>query len=172
MVDPILKIPLKALEEIIRAREMRDDPILFARSLGFRPDPWQAEFLTSAARYTLLLASRQGGKSETTALRVLHRALFRPKSLIVIVSPGERQSGLIFTQILSWLNIWMPLRDLPEENKTTLEFPNDSRIIALPGTEKTVRGFSSVSLLVTDESSRVPDPLFKAIQPMLREFAG
>lgn len=153
-------------------REFREDPVLFARSLGFTPDPWQAEFLASAARYTLLMASRQGGKSETTALKVLHRALFRPKSLIVIVSPGERQSGLIFNQILSWLNIHMPLRDLPEENKTTLEFPNDSRIIALPGTEKTVRGFSSVSLLVTDESSRVPDPLFKAVQPMLLNSKG
>jgi terminase large subunit-like protein len=172
MFDPIQKIPLKALEALVRMRELRDNPILFARTLGYNPDDWQAEFLESVARYTLLLASRQGGKSETTSLKVLHRALFRPKSLIVIVSPGVRQSGLIFNQILSWLNIYMPLRDLPEENKTTLEFPNDSRIVALPGKEATIRGFSSVNLLVGDESSRIPDPLFKAVQPMLLNSQG
>jgi len=46
-------------------------------------------------------------------------------------------------------------------------FPNGSRIVALPGTEATVRGFSQVSLMLIDEASRVTDALYLALRPML-----
>jgi phage FluMu gp28-like protein len=52
-------------------------------------------------------------------------------------------------------------------NKASLLFPNGSRIVALPGTEKTVRGFSKVSLLMIDEAARVEDRLYRALTPML-----
>ncbi len=39
--------------------------------------------------------------------------------------------------------------------------------MALPGTDGTVRGFSSVNLLVIDEASRVDDTLYKGLRPML-----
>ena len=50
-------------------------------------------------------------------------------------------------------------------NKISLEFPNQSRIVGLPGNEPTVRGFSAVSLLLVDEASRVSDDLYKTIRP-------
>lgn len=45
--------------------------------------------------------------------------------------------------------------------------PNGSRIVGLPGTEGTVRGFSAVSLLLIDEASRVSDEQYHAVTPML-----
>ena len=48
-----------------------------------------------------------------------------------------------------------------------MQFPNGSRIVGLPGTERTVRGFSAVSLLLVDEASRVEDDLYRAVRPML-----
>jgi phage FluMu gp28-like protein len=49
---------------------------------------------------------------------------------------------------------------------------NGSRIEALPGTEKTIRGFSGVDLLIVDEASRVEDELYFAVRPMLAISGG
>ena len=58
------------------------------------------------------------------------------------------------------------------DNEISLALPNGSRIVGLPGTEATVRGFSAVSLLLVDEASRVSDELYQAIRPMLAVSEG
>ena len=58
------------------------------------------------------------------------------------------------------------------ENRLTLELANGSRIVSLPGTEKTVRGFSGVRLLLVDEACRVEDTLYTSITPMLAVSGG
>ncbi len=58
------------------------------------------------------------------------------------------------------------------ENKLTLELENGSRIIALPSTEGTIRGYSGVRLLIVDEASRVDDTLYAAVRPMLAVSSG
>jgi len=58
------------------------------------------------------------------------------------------------------------------DNEISLAFPNQSRIVGLPGNEPTARGFSKVSLLLVDEASRVSDDLYKAIRPTLAVSAG
>jgi hypothetical protein len=49
---------------------------------------------------------------------------------------------------------------------------NGSRIISLPGDEKTIRGYSGVKLLVIDEAARVPDELYYSVRPMLAVSGG
>src|SRR5207249_5297962 len=58
------------------------------------------------------------------------------------------------------------------DNSVSLAFENGSRIVGLPGTERTVRGFSAVSLLVIDEASRANDELYYAVRPMLAVSGG
>jgi hypothetical protein len=58
------------------------------------------------------------------------------------------------------------------DNEISLAFPNGSRIIGLPGTEATIRGFSAVALLLVDEAARVSDELYMAIRPMLAVSDG
>jgi hypothetical protein len=58
------------------------------------------------------------------------------------------------------------------ERKLSLELQNESRIVTLPGTEKTIRGFSGAALLIVDESSRVADELYFAVRPMLAVSGG
>jgi hypothetical protein len=58
------------------------------------------------------------------------------------------------------------------ESALRVEFGNGSRILALPGKEGTVRGFSDVALLVVDEAARVLDTLYCAIRPMLAISQG
>jgi hypothetical protein len=41
------------------------------------------------------------------------------------------------------------------------------RVISLPGSEATIRGFSGATLIVEDEASRVDDALYFSIRPML-----
>ena len=65
------------------------DPVAFAReALSFIPDPWQAQALRWSGKRLLLNCSRQSGKSTTAAILALHRALFYPASLVLLVSPS------------------------------------------------------------------------------------
>jgi hypothetical protein len=54
----------------------------------------------------------------------------------------------------------------------SLLLPNGSRLIGLPGQERTIRGFSSVSLLVIDEAARVEDESYQSVRPMLAVSNG
>jgi hypothetical protein len=47
----------------------------------------------------------------------------------------------------------------------SLAFANGSRIVGVPGLEKTVRGFSAVSMLLIDEAARVEDEMYHALRP-------
>ncbi len=68
------------------------DPVAFARSVGIVPDPWQEDLLRSSSERALLLCSRQAGKSTVSAVIALHRALYHPRSLVLVLAPSERQS--------------------------------------------------------------------------------
>ena len=58
------------------------------------------------------------------------------------------------------------------ESALRYELTNGSRIIALPGTEENIRGYSAVDLLVIDEAARVIDELYYATRPMLAVSGG
>ena len=53
-----------------------------------------------------------------------------------------------------------------------MELANRSRLIAVPGSERTIRGFSAVNLLIVDEAARVPDSLMAGVRPMLAVSHG
>lgn len=56
--------------------------------------------------------------------------------------------------------------------KTSLTLANGSRVIGLPDSERGVRGYAGVNLLVIDEASRVGDDLYRACRPMLGVSRG
>jgi hypothetical protein len=148
------------------------DRVAFAEKLGIVPDAWQEDFLRSSADRVLLNCSRQSGKSTMSAVIALHRALYHPRSLVLCLAPALRQSQELFAKIAGFY------RDLGRpvpaqgERKLSLELVNDSRIITLPGSEKTIRGFSGAALLLVDEASRVDDELYYAVRPMLAVSGG
>jgi hypothetical protein len=142
-------------------------PVDFARSLGIDPDPWQAQVLTSTNRRLILNCSRQSGKSTSTAILALHRALTRPGVLILLVSPSDRQSSELFRKVTGFIGHLTTSPRLREDNRRSVEFANGSRIVSLPSSEATIRGFSAVHLLIVDEAADVDDEIFQAIRPML-----
>jgi phage terminase large subunit len=143
---------------------------------GLTPDLWQVDLLQNEAPQVLLLASRQSGKSTTTALLALHTALFPPRgqdsALVLLLSPSQRQSTELFRKVLAYYHmLGEPVKSL-SENVLSLDLANGSRIVSLPENEATIRGYSGVSLLVIDEAARVPDVLYRAVRPMLAVSKG
>jgi Terminase large subunit, T4likevirus-type, N-terminal len=148
------------------------DPVLLAQRAGLGPDAWQADVLRSPAHQLILNVTRQGGKSTISSIRALHRALYRPGSLVLLLAPAYRQSKELFRKIQDAYNSLHSSVRLTSESALEMEFINRSRIVALPGKEGTIRGFSGVSSLIVDEAARVPDELYQAIRPMLAVSGG
>ena len=148
------------------------DRAAFASELGVKPDPWQERLLRSSSDRVLLNCSRQSGKSTMSGVIALHRALYHPRSLILCLAPALRQSQELFGKVAGFYrDLGRPVA--PQgERKLSLELENGSRIVTLPGSEKTIRGFSGASLLLVDEAARVDDELYFAIRPMLAVSGG
>ena len=143
------------------------DPVAFSRHIGIEPDPWQAEVLRDESQRVLLNCCRQSGKSTTTATKALHTGVYRPNSLILVVSPSLRQSSELFRKIKQGYLMLKNKPTLLEDNKLGLTFANGSRVISLPGDQATVRGYSGVTMILEDEAAQVPDDFYQAILPML-----
>jgi hypothetical protein len=141
-------------------------------ALGFEADAAQQEILRSDKQRGLLNCTRQWGKSTVTAAKAIHQAYHFPESLTLVVSPSARQSGEFLRKATGFARK-LGIRPKGDgDNEISLELPNRSRIVGLPGSEATVRGFSAVSLMLVDEASRVSDELYLAIRPMLAVSDG
>lgn len=150
---------------------LKADPVAVLTRAGTTPDPWQSALLLSRWTQALLLASRQAGKSETSAAVALHQVLTVPGSLVLITAPSQRQAIEAFRKAADrYERLGRPVPG--KVNATFMELANGSRLIAVPGSERTIRGFSAVSLLVVDEAARVPDALLAGLRPMLAVSGG
>lgn len=119
------------------------DPVSFARErLDFNPDVWQDRVLRWSGRRLLLNCCRQSGKSTTTAILALHRAFHYPGALVLLVSPSLRQSGELFRKVTDMLHRLDSKPKLSEDNRLSLTLANGARVVSLPSTEATIRGFS------------------------------
>jgi hypothetical protein len=148
------------------------DPVALAKLSGLNPDPWQETVLRSTSQRLLLLCCRQSGKSTISALIAVHVAIFEPGSLVLLLSPSMRQSQELFRKCLA---VYKTLgRPIPSESENTmaLTLENGSRVVSLPGSEATSRGFSGVALLLVDEAARVPDESYYAARPVVAVSTG
>jgi hypothetical protein len=151
---------------------LKAQPNSVMAAAGMPPDPWQERVLTTDAAQMLLLCGRQMGKSSVSAALALSSALLVPGSPVLLLSPSDRQSAELFRKVVALYDACG--RPVPSSSRTArrLELSNGSRVVSLPGTERTVRGFSEVSLLVIDEAARVDDALYYAVRPMLAVSGG
>jgi terminase large subunit-like protein len=148
------------------------DPALIAADCGLMLDQWQADLMRSTAPRVLLLCARQTGKSTVSGLIALATAVLQPGALVLLVSPSQRQSGELFRVVLRNLHALPGAPTITAESALRLELANASRIVALPGDERTIRGFAGAALVVLDEASRIEDELIAAVRPMLATSQG
>lgn len=150
------------------------DPCLWAREvLGFHPDPWQADLLRSRSRKIILNCSRQSGKSTTCAALGLHESIYRSPSFGLVIAPSQDQSSELMMKFDEFRGaVELPSDYLSTDTKLAIKFSNGNRFVARPGSEKTARSFSAVTLLLEDEASRVLDDLYNTVRPMLAVSNG
>ena len=136
---------------------------------GFAPDPWQLRVLTCSAWQVMLNITRQGGKSTVCGLLAAHRAIYRPGSLILLISRGQRQAGELYMKVavlLRRLKVKLKI-----DNALSSELDNGSRILSLPGDAASIRGFSP-DLVIYDEAAFCSDETYNAVRPMLSVSRG
>lgn len=133
------------------------------------PDPWQETVLRSTEPQVLLNCSRQAGKSTVSSVLAVHTAAYTPESLVLLVSPSQRQSGELLAKAKAFSD-----RSGHTDSATasSLTLANGSRVLSLPGSEGTIRGFSAPRLIVVDEAARVSDDLYSSLRPMLAVSGG
>jgi len=165
-----LDVLLARARDIACRVDMRRDPVEYARRvLDFDPDGQQALVLGSGSKRLLLCCSRQWGKSTTAAALITHRIVTQPKALVICVAPTLRQSAELVRKVLEFLKV---AQVRFQGGKLGCTLANGSRLVAVPGNEATIRGFSSPALIVIDEAARVTDQLYKGVRPMLAAGNG
>jgi Terminase large subunit, T4likevirus-type, N-terminal len=149
------------------------DPTLIARDVGLdQLDEWQARLVDEPPKRLLCCCGRQVGKSTAAAVCALNAAIYQAPATVIMVSPSQRQSIELYRAFHSMYSRLPGRPSAQYETMTRLELENGSRIISLPGSERTIRGLASVDLIVLDEAARVEDELLAAIRPMLAVSNG
>src|SRR5262249_35974629 len=155
-----------------------EDPIdrptgdVLMRRMHLEPDPWQLDALQCGHPRILLNCARQAGKSTTVAFLALAEALFRARTLVLLLSRSQRQSAELFRIVRFYYTLLVPEQFRKHLTAHELELSHGSRIVSLPCTPNTVRGYANVRLLVIDEAARVPDHLYRTVRPMLAVSSG
>ncbi|WP_338909684.1 terminase large subunit domain-containing protein [Streptomyces nigra] len=140
-------------------------------AVGARPDPWQHQALASVSRRLVLVAARQLGKGSVAAAKALHLAAFAPERLVLIVSATERQARIVLGRIRGMLPYVGDAADGAEDTQTEIRFRNGSRIVVLPASSTSLRGWTA-HLLVVDEGAYVPRASWEAVVPTTAATGG
>ena len=128
------------------------DPVaLFEAAFGVNALDWQRGYLRED-RPVALVKGRQVGASLAAAALAIHVVRYHDDVNAIIVSPSLKQSTEIATRARTGLrNLGVGLL---QDSISTLRLANGSRILSLPGTARSVRGWTA-QLLVIDEAAYV-----------------
>lgn len=115
------------------------------------------------------IMGRQCGKDLTISCFAIWFCIINSSKKVLIVSPAQRQSDLLFNRILNYLNLNKELYNSVDKcNMEFLRFRNGSEIHNLPSTSF-IRGFTEVTNIFVNESCHgIEDETINAVLlPML-----
>ena len=127
-------------------------------------------------KYSILMWSRQTGKSFVVSLFAVLRAIERKNHLVAIISPTERQSKELMEKVKRHVEFLRQIGKLTgdveffedtQANVLEVRFPNRSRIIGLPANPDGVRGLTGDVIL--EEAAFFKDgyKVYQAIFPSI-----
>ena len=152
-------------EEILEYKKCMKDPSYFATKyvkiisldeglVPFKLYPYQKKMFNhfNDNRFSIVLACRQSGKSISSVVYLLWYACFHPEKNIAILA----NKGAVAREMLA--RVTLALENIPfflqpgckALNKGSIEFSNNSRIIASATSGSSIRGLS-INLLFLDE---------------------
>jgi hypothetical protein len=142
------------------------DPALWVRNvLGTEPSPWQEEFLRAKLGASIIvLTARQVGKTTVAGWAIAHFMFHNPGSMNVIVCPSLRQSVEAVRRVRE--SVVKAGGKLKTDNVFRIELDNGSRVLALPGSDDSIRGLTVDGWIVADEAARLSEDLIAAVGPM------
>jgi len=152
-------------EEILEYKKCMDSPAYFAEKyvkiisldrglVPFRLYPYQRRMFEhfNNYRFNVVLACRQSGKSISSVAYLLWYAIFHPeKTIAVLANKGATSREMLGRVTLMLENLPFFLQPgCKTLNKGSIEFSNNSRIVAASTSGSSIRGMS-VNLLYLDE---------------------
>lgn len=154
-----------SLADIARARL---DPNAFAELLVGQP-LWahQREVAASPARYRVICAGRQVGKSRLLSVLALHKAFSTPDALVLLVSAGEVAARRLLDDVVA-LALASPLLagSIVDESQSLLALSNGSTVRSVPASSRQIRGWA-VDLLIVDEAGFVDPEIWRSAEPSI-----
>ena len=150
----------------LRKAAYKLDPSLWVQEMvGQKPACWQDQFLRAPRGASILaLTARQVGKTTTAAWAIAHHMAHYPNSLSVVVCPAQRQSAELVRRVRDALVT--AKADFDTNNTYGLELKNHARVLALPGSDDSIRGLSVDGWIIADEAARLGTDLLAAVRPM------
>ena len=152
-------------EQILEYKKCMENPVYFIQShikiisldeglVPFNLYNYQEDLIThfDESRFSIVLACRQSGKSITACAYLVWYLLFQPEQTIAILANKGSTAREMLARITTMLE-HVPFFLQPGTkvlNKGSIEFENDSRIIASATGANSIRGLS-VNLLYLDE---------------------
>ena len=152
-------------ETILEYQKCMLDPVYFARTyckiisldkglVNFELYPYQEDMFKhfNDNRFSIVLACRQSGKSISSVAYLLWYALFNSeKNIAVLANKGATAREMLARVTLMLENLPFFLQPGTKAlNKGSIEFSNNSKIIAAATSGSSIRGLS-ISLLFLDE---------------------
>jgi hypothetical protein len=140
------------------------DPVeVFRRAFNLEPHAAQLSYLREQ-RNTDVLKGRQTGFSTAASGLAIHQARYQANTNAVIVSPTLKQSTEITTRSRAGLRALGVT--LLQDSSSVIRLANGSRILSLPGTARSVRGWSA-ALLIIDEAAFVEEATWTAARALV-----
>lgn len=147
--------------------ELLDVETFAERVLGRPLWPHQVELARSSARYRVMCAGRQVGKSTLLAVLALHTAATRRGALVLLVSAGEHASRRLLAEAADLATGSPLLRgSVLDESRSSLTLGNGSRILSVPASQRQIRGWP-VDLLILDEAGFIDPDIWRAAEPAI-----
>ena len=148
----------------------------FSHVVGTAPFYYQSEFLKMGSKRIAIRSGRQVGKTVMAAVKALYVAYSHPHQQILIVAPTQRQAGILFRNIKTYISDHPEMfgEKLVKNTQTELWLENGSEIHCLLSGKQSgdnIRGFSP-NLIIVDEAAFVAEDAFAAIEPSLASTQG
>jgi hypothetical protein len=164
---------VKCSEDVIYFTEKYMKIINIDKGLvSFKLYDYQKEMLKSMQdnRFTIIATARQAGKSTVTCAFILWYVIFHPeKTVALLANKGETAREILGRVQLAYQHLprWLQ-QGVKEWNKGSMEFENNSRVLAAATSSDAIRGYS-INLLFIDEAAFIEhwDEFFTSVYPTI-----